>query len=247
MEFLRGDDADLVHTGRITPVHPASEGITTRTIRELVHRALERLPTLHDPMAGALTRAGSIVAYDRAVRDIHFPEDDRALARARERLKFDELFTLELGVAFRKHRVEAEQQGSRTSRTTRSPAGCWRRSRSSPPAPSSRAMAEVGEAMARPRPMNVLLQGDVGAGKTLVALHAALVAIESGHQAAIMAPTEVLAGQHLRSVAALLDGVGGIAYLDCWPRARRRRRGPGVAARQPRRPDPVPDAVEPCR
>jgi len=68
--------------------------------------------------------------------------------------------------------------------------------------------------MARPRPMNVLLQGDVGAGKTLVALHAALVAIQSGHQAAIMAPTEVLAGQHLRSVTALLEGVGGVSYLD---------------------------------
>ena len=62
--------------------------------------------------------------------------------------------------------------------------------------------------------MNVLLQGDVGAGKTLVALYAALVAIQSGHQAAIMAPTEVLAGQHLRSVAALLDGVGAMAFLD---------------------------------
>ncbi len=68
--------------------------------------------------------------------------------------------------------------------------------------------------MARPRPMNVLLQGDVGAGKTLVAVHAALVAIQSGHQAAIMAPTEVLAGQHLRSVAALLEGVGAMAFLD---------------------------------
>jgi hypothetical protein len=62
--------------------------------------------------------------------------------------------------------------------------------------------------------MNVLLQGDVGAGKTLVALQAALVAIQSGHQAAIMAPTEVLAGQHLRSVATLLEGVGGVSFLD---------------------------------
>jgi ATP-dependent DNA helicase RecG len=77
-----------------------------------------------------------------------------------------------------------------------------------------RAIGEIDAAMARPRPMNVLLQGDVGAGKTLVALHAALVAIQSGHQAAIMAPTEVLAGQHARSVAALLEGVGGVPYLE---------------------------------
>ena len=88
------------------------------------------------------------------------------------------------------------------------------RFRSSRPGRSVRAIDEVGEAMARPRPMNVLLQGDVGAGKTLVAVHAALIAIQSGHQAAIMAPTEVLAGQHLRSVAALLEGVGAMAFLD---------------------------------
>ena len=78
--------------------------------------------------------------------------------------------------------------------------------------------------------MNVLLQGDVGAGKTLVAVHAALVAIQSGHQAAIMAPTEVLAGQHLRSVAALLEGVGAMAFLDL-ARERGEGRRPGIAPR----------------
>ena len=68
--------------------------------------------------------------------------------------------------------------------------------------------------MGRSRPMNVLLQGDVGAGKTVVALHAALVAIQSGHQAAVMAPTEVLAGQHVRSMEALLGLMGARAFLD---------------------------------
>ena len=84
--------------------------------------------------------------------------------------------------------------------------------------------------------MNVLLQGDVGAGKTLVALHAALVAIQSGHQAAIMAPTEVLAGQHLRSVAALLEGVGAIAFLDL-ARASAKDDGQGSLL------DPAPDVA----
>ena len=74
-------------------------------------------------------------------------------------------------------------------------------------------MERIDEGMARPRPMNVLLQGDVGSGKTLVALHVALVAIQSGHQAAIMAPTEVLATQHQRSIASLLAGVGAVPYL----------------------------------
>ena len=75
-------------------------------------------------------------------------------------------------------------------------------------------MDDIGQAMSRPRPMNVLLQGDVGAGKTLVALHATLIAIASGHQAAIMAPTEVLASQHYRAVSELLRGVGGTPYLE---------------------------------
>jgi ATP-dependent DNA helicase RecG len=245
VEFLGGDDADLVHTGRITPVHKASEGITTRTIRELIHRALEQLPTLHDPMAGALKRAGSIVAYDRAVRDIHFPDDDRALARARERLKFDELFTLELGVAFRKHRVEAEQQGIAHEPDNELTRRLMATLPFEPTGAQHRAMAEVGEAMARPRPMNVLLQGDVGAGKTLVALYAALVAIGSGHQAAIMAPTEVLAGQHLRSVAALLNGVGGVAYLDLLAsRPAKAAEGQVSLLDSLSEPDPVPDSTD---
>ncbi len=138
-------------------------------------------------------------------------------------------------MAFRKHRVEAESTG-----VAHEPAGLLqdRLIATIPFEPTSAqrlAMHDVAEAMAKPRPMNVLLQGDVGSGKTLVALHAALIAIGSGHQAAIMAPTEVLAGQHFRSVQALLAGMGGAPYLDVaastsgagW-------RSPDVAARSDR-------------
>ena len=122
-------------------------------------------------------------------------------------MKF-ELFTLELGVAFRKQRVEADQQGV----AHRPEAELTHRLAATvpfePTGAQRRAIAEVADAMAAPKPMNVLLQGDVGAGKTLVALHACLVAVQSGHQAAIMAPTEVLAAQHYRSIDGLLEGVG---------------------------------------
>jgi ATP-dependent DNA helicase RecG len=214
VEILTGDEADLVHTGRITPVHRATEGIATRTIRELVWRALERLPPIDDPLPREVVSAESLPAFDGAIRAIHFPQDQRELATAQERLKFDELFTLELGVAFRKHRVEAAEKG-----VGHAPEGplVERLLASLPFEPTGaqrRAMGLIGDAMARPRPMNVLLQGDVGSGKTLVALHAALVAIQSGHQAAIMAPTEVLAGQHHRSMAALLGPFGAVPYLE---------------------------------
>ncbi|HEX9717253.1 MAG TPA: ATP-dependent DNA helicase RecG [Actinomycetota bacterium] len=214
VEILKGADAEMVHTGRITPVHRAAEGITTRTVRELVFRALEQLPPIPDPLPDDVTRAESLLPFDGAIRKIHFPETQEELTGARERLKFDELFTLELGVAFRKHRVEAAEKG-----VAHAPEGSLvdrllATLPFEPTAAQGRAVREIGEAMARPRPMNVLLQGDVGSGKTVVALYAALVAIQSGHQAAIMAPTEVLAGQHFRSMAALLGPLGAVPYLE---------------------------------
>jgi ATP-dependent DNA helicase RecG len=214
IELLGGDDRDLVHTGRITPIHRASEGITTRTIRELVWRALGRLGPIPDPMPEDLIRAEALPPFDRAIRDIHFPGSQPELAAAIERLKFDELFVLELGLAFRKHRVERAEIG--VAHVTGGPL-LERLDRTLPFEPTAaqhRAMGEIDAAMARPRPMNVLLQGDVGSGKTLVAVHAALVAIGSGHQAAIMAPTEVLAGQHFRQVETLLGGSGAVPYLE---------------------------------
>ncbi len=223
VEVLRGDERDLVHTGRITPVHPASEGLSPRTIRELVHRAIERLPTIPDPMPAEIVAAEGLVDRDTALRHVHFPSDDAELAAARERLKFDELFTLELGVGFRKHRVAADARGIAHDAATPLPERLLATVPFEPTKAQLRAIDEVSTAMAAPTPMNVLLQGDVGSGKTLVALHACLVAIGSGHQAAIMAPTEVLAGQHERSVAALLEGVGAVPYLDRGGDAKRER------------------------
>jgi ATP-dependent DNA helicase RecG len=217
VEILRSDEQDLVHTGRITPVHPAAEGITPRTIRELIWRAFEELPRIDDPLPDEVRRVESLDDRDEALRWIHFPADDVQLRSARERLKFDELFTLELGVGFRKHRVEAERAG-----VAHTPDGTLTRALSGalpfePTHAQVEAMAAIGARMAAPQPMNVLLQGDVGSGKTLVAIHAALVAIQSGHQAAIMAPTEVLAGQHLRSAAALLGPIGAAPLLEGSP------------------------------
>ncbi|HYX79640.1 MAG TPA: ATP-dependent DNA helicase RecG, partial [Actinomycetota bacterium] len=158
-------------------------------------------------------RAESLPPFDEAIRRIHFPDSPDSLRRAQERLKFDELFTLELGVAFRKRRVEATGSGLAQAPGERvehlsgtlpfEPTGAQRR-----------AMAEIGSAMARSRPMHALLQGDVGSGKTLVALHAALTAVDAGHQAAVMAPTEVLAGQHLRSFETFLAPIGAVPYLE---------------------------------
>jgi ATP-dependent DNA helicase RecG len=213
VEILRGE-ADAVHTGRITPIHPGTEGISTRTLRDLVYRALNRLPNLRDPIPEEVVSLESLPSFDWAINKIHFPEDAQELDRARDRLKFDELFTLELGVAFRKQRVESELRG-----VTHEPDGpLVKRFLEALPfeltAGQERAMGEIAEAMSGTRPMNRLLQGDVGSGKTVVALHAAMIAIQSGHQAAIMAPTEVLAAQHYRKVAELLEAMGARSFLE---------------------------------
>ena len=214
IEILRSDEQDLVHTGRITPVHRAADGISPRTIRELVWRALEQVPPLPDPIPEDIRTAESLTDRDQALRWIHFPADQRELDTARERLKFDELFTLELGVGFRRRRLAAERTG--IAHVTSAPMlDAFGASLPFEPTEAQRrAIAEVDRRMAAPQPMNLLLQGDVGSGKTLVAVHACLVAIASGHQAAIMAPTEVLAGQHLRSVTELLAGIGAASYLE---------------------------------
>ena len=217
VEVLRGEGVDTVHTGRITPVHPATDGITTRTIRELVYRSLLELPEIPDPVPSAIVEDEALPSFDAAVRAIHFPGSQEELEAARERLKFDELFTLELGVAFRKARVESETTGVEHDSAGRLVERLGEVLPYELTSAQRHAFDEIDVAMSRSRPMNVLLQGDVGAGKTVVALHAALVAIQSGHQAAVMAPTEVLAGQHVRSMEALLGPMGARAFLDGRP------------------------------
>ena len=209
VEVLKGGDADHVHTGRIVPVHPATEGVSTGVIRRLVFDALAGMRSLHDPIPPEMRERFDLPPLEDAIRQVHFPQDDRDQHTARRRLKFDELFFLELGVAMRKHRVEAETEGVAHDLSGLLAERFVAALPYELTAAQRRAIGEVSGDMASVRPMNRLLQGDVGSGKTVVALHACMVAIQSGHRAAIMAPTEVLAGQHLRSVESLLAPLGG--------------------------------------
>ncbi len=209
VEVLKGGEADHVHIGRIIPVHPATEGVSAGVIRRLVHDALGRIGELPDPIPDAVRTRQDLPDLSQAVRKVHFPDGDADKAQARKRLKFDELYFLELGVAMRKHRVEAETEGIAHDASGDLAERFVQGLPFELTKAQRRAIGEIADDMERPRPMNRLLQGDVGSGKTAVALHACMLAIQSGHQAAIMAPTEVLAGQHLLSVETLLGGVDG--------------------------------------
>ena len=209
VEVLRGGDADHIHTGRLVPLHPATEGVSTTVLRRLVHEALRRLDSVPDPLPAEIRERHGLPPLEGAIRDVHFPEEDPRQREARRRLKFDELFFLELGVAFRKHRVESRAEGIAHDLDGELADRFVEVLPFELTGAQRRTIGEIGREMASSRPMNRLLQGDVGSGKTVVALYACLVAAQSGRQAAIMAPTEVLAGQHLRSVEALLAPLGG--------------------------------------
>ena len=221
-----------VHAGRIVPVYEKLGSLTARVQRSLTWQALAALPgDLDDPLPEDLRRRLGLPARREALAEAHFPApgtDPDALAAcatpAQQRLVFDELFLFQLGVALRRRTLEAERKPFVVRIDDRVRAA----SRAVLPFPLTAgqraAVAEIVGDMRAERPMNRLLQGDVGVGKTIVALIAALVAIENGLQVAFMAPTEILAEQHygrLRSLlaptrhrAALLTGAAGARRRD---------------------------------
>src|SRR5205823_7015023 len=149
LESLKADDR-AIHTRRIIPVHPAAQGITATTIRELVFKGLDRLPAIPDALPREVVEAERLASYDWALRNIHFPDSQEDLARAQERLKFDELFVLELGVGFRKHRVAAQEVGVAHRPAGDLPAGFVASLPFELTAGQRRAIDDVAAAMARP-------------------------------------------------------------------------------------------------
>ncbi len=198
-------------TGRIVPIYPQSEkvALTTWEIAGFVENALERCAArgIADPVPWEVQRRLGLLDRTDALRLIHLPESMADQARARRRLAFDELLRVQTVLVARKRALEQASKGI-SHRLDGSLVG---RLRAALPyeltGAQQRVIAEIEADLAAPSPMHRLLQGDVGAGKTLVAVSAMLVAVQGGHQAALMAPTEVLAEQHAAGVRALLRDV----------------------------------------
>ncbi len=207
-EMIEEEGDALVHLHRITPVHPAGEGVTPRRLREWIFRALEatdlaRIPSL---LPGAEAEENQ-AARAAALRAIHFPPSFEALATARGRLVREEFFAMQALIASRRARVAA-LPGKPKPAAGRLLARLLADLPFAPTGAQRRAIGIIRADLASDRRMNRLLQGDVGSGKTLVALSAALLAIESGYQAAIMAPTQLLAEQHYANFRRLLEPLG---------------------------------------
>jgi ATP-dependent DNA helicase RecG len=202
---------DLVgdRTGRIVPIYPQSEkaGLATWELAGFVEEALARAGPLADPLPDAWRARLDVAGRTWAVRKIHAPETMAEVTLARRRLVLDELLRLQLTLVMRKRAVERESKGIRHQVDGE----LVRRFHAGLPFPLTgaqrRAIAEISADLAGPHPMHRLLQGDVGSGKTLVAVTALLTAVEGGYQGAFMAPTEVLAEQHELSLRPLLGGL----------------------------------------
>ena len=203
------DDADPLSSGRVVPVYPLTEGAHQDRIRRIIHRALdEYAPLLEETLPEDLRDRLDLMDLQQAVRNVHFPDGEPALDAARKRLVFEELFLLQVALAMRKRGMEAPGEGI----AFKTPNDLAKQLKQILPfeltSAQKRVIKEIAADMARPVCMNRLLQGDVGSGKTAVAIAAMLICVRNGYQAALMAPTEILAEQHYLGISALLGNLG---------------------------------------
>ena len=218
---------------RMVPVYPLVEGVQQKGMRRAVRHALERALPLSDPLPASLRKSQDLMDLDEALRQIHDPESDEKRAEARRRLVFEEFFYLQVALA--KRRAETKQElgiafpiealllgggdevasgdpfpGDREALRASEP--LWDQIGRMLPfeltGAQRRVVGEIFDDMAAPTPMNRLVQGDVGSGKTAVAACALLAAVRSGYQGALMAPTEILAEQHAVNLRRVLEPLG---------------------------------------
>jgi ATP-dependent DNA helicase RecG len=221
-EILSADDEDgeaSLHTGRIVPIYEAAGKITTRVFRSLLRRVLDADPPLEDPLPEYIRRKLKLPDRATAIHTVHFPpetEDLRLLNAFRSqshfRLIFEEFFWLESGLALKRAKAKSIQ-GIPFELNDRVREKIKAMLPFKPTSAQKRVLAEIASDMAAPNPMNRLLQGDVGSGKTLVAAEAAIIAIENGYQVVLLAPTEILAAQHYISFKNLFGKLGYVPIL----------------------------------
>jgi ATP-dependent DNA helicase RecG len=203
---LRDDER---YEGEVVPIYAATKDLPTRTIRNVIAKNLDRLIAQHaDALPPSLVRRFGFPPLARAWRDVHAPRDPDAAVRARERIAFDEFFAIALAAALKRARREADGGACAID----VPGGFWDAFVAQLPFAPTRAQRRVIDQiwhdMGRTAPMNRLLQGDVGSGKTLVAAASIVLAHRGGVQSALMAPTEILAAQHAAKLAPLLMPFG---------------------------------------
>lgn len=207
------DDAEGLNTGRITPIYPLTEGISQRVLRSIIKNALDRYAeNLIDILPKKLLEKYNFLDLPSSLYNIHFPEDFVYKEKARERLVFEEFFLIQVCLALRKNSFKKEKGIS-----FKIPENLLKKFYSLLPFEltdsQKQVIEEIKKDMSKEKPMNRLIQGDVGSGKTVIAIAATLICISNNYQAAIMAPTEILAEQHYLNVHRILEKLGIKAAL----------------------------------
>lgn len=194
---------DPVHAGRIVPVYAETAGVSSRWIRSIVYSILSSISHIPETLPNEIIAKEEFPPLLEALWQIHFPQDAEIAKRARERLAFEELFYIMLFILSERKKIASVKAPS----IPFSAAMMQRLTKTLPfelTDEQKKAAWQILKDIEKPRPMNRLLQGDVGSGKTVVATMAALSAVKAGYQASIMAPTEILAQQHFKTVSQLL-------------------------------------------
>ncbi|MBI3011852.1 MAG: ATP-dependent DNA helicase RecG [Candidatus Omnitrophica bacterium] len=204
-----GEEDPSLHVGRIVPIYPASSGLSQRWFRQITSRVLERCSeALDDALPEPLRRAHGWPPVDQAIRELHFPTSWGTLEASRERLAFEELFAFQLALAQRRARTVAQTKPQRYQLEGPLVQGLRRQLPFALTVSQQRVLDELLADLGQPAPMRRLLQGDVGCGKTIVMIFLMAVAVQSGCQVALMAPTELLTDQHARVVRDSLGALG---------------------------------------
>ena len=208
-EVLEAEDADLIHTGRIVPKYALTAKLTQRMLRQWTKTVIDGYAEGYPEILPLdIRQRNQLIDRCTAIQEVHFPSSEGYKDAARRRLAFDEFFLLELGLEIKKQRWETEEKGI----AFQVEGELLDRFIEALPfqltSAQKRVIAEIKSDMANGQAMNRLLQGDVGSGKTIVGVVAALCAIQSGYQGALMVPTEILAEQHTYNLSELLEPLG---------------------------------------
>lgn len=196
--------AELLHTARVVPVYPLTEGLTNRRLRRLIHSVIEYwAPRLPDPLPASVRQQLQLLDLSTALHQAHFPSNLEQMQEARRRLAFEEFLYIQLGV-LRQRRKWREQPGRAFNVDPKFISEFKSRLPFKLTSAQERAIGDILADIQHTQPMSRLLQGDVGSGKTVVAAAAIAVAAENGAQVAVLAPTEILAEQHFKTLSALL-------------------------------------------
>ncbi len=199
------DEEEEEPATKMLPVYPLTEGLLQWQMRRIVRGALETyVDKLEEVFPESYLRDHDLWPLRRALPQVHFPDDQASLDLARRRLVYQELFVLQLALAVRRQRQHDQRRAPSLEATARIDARIRRLFPFELTPGQEQAIAEIAADMAGPLPMNRLLQGDVGSGKTVVAAYAMLLAVAHGYQAVLMAPTEVLARQHAQTLDRML-------------------------------------------